>query len=86
MAARSLVKKTLDKEERERIALKYQVLSPETAFIGVVEEDGQLTDKVVKIEIKSDIVIDEPEEEKEISQRFEQLTMENIQKANQTNE
>lgn len=60
MAARSLVKKTSDKDEREKIALKYQVLSPETAFIGVIEEDGQVTDKVVKFEIKSDIVIDEP--------------------------
>lgn len=62
MAARSLVKKTQNKEDREEIALKYQILSPETAFIGVIEEDGQVTDKVIKIEIKNDLLIDRPVE------------------------
>lgn len=68
MAARSLVKKTQNKEDREEIALKYQILSPETAFIGVIEEDGQVTDKVIKIEIKNDLLIDRPVEVEDLSQ------------------
>lgn len=40
MAARILVKKTEEPAKREAISLKYQVLAPETAFVGVVKEDG----------------------------------------------
>jgi len=42
MAARILVKGSDDSTEREAISLKYQVLAPETAFVGVVKEDGKI--------------------------------------------
>lgn len=48
MAARYLVKKEKNSKQREDISLKYQVLSPETAFVGVVKEDGK-NDTIVKL-------------------------------------
>lgn len=42
MAARALILKSNDAEEREKISLKYQVLAPETAFVGVVKENDKI--------------------------------------------
>lgn len=49
MAARVLVKQTEDSAEREAISIKYQVLAPETAFVGVVKEDGIIVPEVIEI-------------------------------------
>lgn len=60
MAARHLVKKTSNSTQREAISLKYQVLSPETAFIGVVKEDGK-DETVIPIEVDIKLPVPEPE-------------------------
>jgi len=39
MAARALVKTSKDPGTREKISLQYQVLAPETAFVGVVKDE-----------------------------------------------
>lgn len=49
MAARELVKQTTNSTEREAISIKYQVLAPETAFVGVVKEDGVIVPGVIEI-------------------------------------
>lgn len=41
MSAKHLIKNTTDTSEREKLSLKYQVLSPETAFVGVIKKEGE---------------------------------------------
>lgn len=45
MAAHKMIKKTQNKYEQKKLSLKYQVLSPETAFVGVVKRYGRSTYK-----------------------------------------
>lgn len=42
LAARFAIKKEEESEKREKISLKYQVLAPETAMVGVMQEEGEL--------------------------------------------
>lgn len=58
LAARHLVKTSTESSKREKISLKYQVLSPETAFVGVVKEDGEITEELFDLYNKK---IAEPE-------------------------
>jgi len=59
MAARHLVTRTKDSAKREKISLRYQVLAPETAFVGVVREEGRLVNETVEVVIESEEVPEE---------------------------
>ena len=63
MAARNLVTRTKDSAKREKISLRYQVLAPETAFVGVVREEGKLTNETIKVVIDREEVVEEMGEE-----------------------
>jgi hypothetical protein len=69
MAAHHLIKNTIegktDSKKREKLSLKYQVLAPETAFVGVVREEGRIVDEVVEVEVRREAVVRKVEEKEE---------------------